>query len=530
MRRACFAACRFVSGPCSEDSPRRKNLFSVLLDMNSLQHFPLGAVWPNSPHAVVCSLPTMADVCGYEEKDARVLQAMTSGYPRFVRHPYVRELIAWCLEREALPGRAGVLVSGTHFSAAICESIEQPVAVLEVEPGMYLLHYDAADSELARKVRLYVQHVGCGISSRQAEDLLVRERRLSVAHAEPTFEGDAQAEVTRCFAELCGALPTDIRICASGMSAFYAAFSAVQRVQRSRGRMQWLQLGWLYLDSGCILQSFLEGDESLEICYDIKEVDALIEKIVACGDELAGVVVECPTNPLIQVADLARVSEAVRVAGGVLIVDPSIASVYNVDVLRYGDILVNSLTKYAAYEGDVMIGALALNSGSPLYADLSAAVSAFCLAPYSRDLARLAFEMQTAPQAVAQMNANAARLAVFLRAHPVVKQVHFAADYPNYSKLAKSPACCGAMITVELNVAMEPFYDAIRCLKGPSFGTQFTLIAPFMYLAHYDLVTTAKGRDFLGQLQIDPELIRISVGIEPYAEIEAVFSAALDDM
>ena len=64
-------------------------------------------------------------------------------------------------------------------------------------------------------------------------------------------------------------------------------------------------------------------------------------------------------------------------------------------------------------------------------------------------------------------------------------------------------------------------------MNGPSFGTRFTLLCPFLYLAHYDLVTSKTGRAVLKEVGIDPELIRISVGIEAYDEIEAVFEEAL---
>jgi hypothetical protein len=42
----------------------------------------------------------MADVRGYEQGDARVLGALKSGYPRFVEHAFVSELIRFYLERE----------------------------------------------------------------------------------------------------------------------------------------------------------------------------------------------------------------------------------------------------------------------------------------------------------------------------------------------------------------------------------------------------------------------------------------------
>ena len=93
--------------------------------------------------------------------------------------------------------------------------------------------------------------------------------------------------------------------------------------------------------------------------------EAIEKAIRELGDSLAAVVVECPSNPLIRVCELHRVAEAVREQGGVMVIDPTIASIYNVDVLPCADLLITSLTKYAAIEGDVMIGALALNPESP---------------------------------------------------------------------------------------------------------------------------------------------------------------------
>ena len=49
-----------------------------------------------------------------------------------------------------------------------------------------------------------------------------------------------------------------------------------------------------------------------------------------------------------------------------------------------------------------------------------------------------------------------------------------------------------------------------------------------MYLAHYNLVTEEEGRAFLKDVGINPEMIRISVGTEPYDKIKAAFASALE--
>jgi len=502
--------------------------FPSALAMDSLRHFPLGEPFPNSPHAVVSSLPTLADVRAYEEKEARVVEALDSGYPRFVQHRYVRDLVGIFLEREALAGRGGVLLGGQRAARALCEHIGRMVDYLEVEPGLCLVHYPGNDAETAERVGKYLQHVGCGISSRQAEDGLVALGRLKSRHAEAVFEGHAESEVERRLAELLGCRTSDVLVCASGMNAFFAGFRAVQEFQRGRGRKRWIQLGWLYLDSGCVLKEFAEADEELDVCYDVFDLDAILERIERAGKELAGVVVECPTNPQIQICQLEKVAAAVRRQGGVMMVDPTIASIYNVDVLPHADIVVTSLTKYAAIDGDVMIGALAVNPDSPFYGDLVLRTSAFHQPAYARDISRLACEMQAAPELVQAANANAKELSAFIRRHPAVARVDCANQSDYLPEVAKLEGPVGAVVTFSLKGSMEAFYDTVRCMKGPSFGTRFTLLCPFMYLAHYDLVSTGQGREFLAGVGIDPDLIRLSVGTEPVEAIREVLGEALD--
>lgn len=495
--------------------------------MTTLRHYPLGETCPNSPHAVVSSLPTMADVRGYAKGDARVLKALKSGYPRFRMHSFIERLIDFYFARAGLSGRSGFLIPGRRAVQDLVDRIGLGVTALKVEPSLYLLHYRAEQPELHDKVRRTIQHIGSGLSSRQAEDLLCAHGLQERPHPEAAVRTGAQAAVEVELARQIGCAPKDVLTCASGMNAFYTGFRAVEEAQAARGRTKWLQIGWLYLDSGCILDKFLGPETSLDRHYDATDTEALLERIEACGDALACVVIECPTNPIIQVADLECIHEAVRRAGGILMVDPTIASIYNVKVLPFADILVTSLTKYAAYKGDVMLGAVALNPDSPFYGDLVLRSSSFHQPPYARDLARLATEMQTAPDVVARLNANAATLAAYLRTHPAVKKVYYAGHSAHFTKVAKRPDATGSVITIELCGSLDPVYDALALMKGPSFGTEFTLICPFMYLAHYDLATTDAGRKFLAAAGIEADLIRISVGTEQVESVIQSFEAAL---
>jgi cystathionine gamma-synthase len=52
-------------------------------------------------------------------------------------------------------------------------------------------------------------------------------------------------------------------------------------------------------------------------------------------------------------------------------------------------------------------------------------------------------------------------------------------------------------------------YDAMQFSKGPSLGTNFTLVCPYTLLAHYDEL------DWAARCGVDRTLLRVSVGLEP---------------
>jgi cystathionine gamma-synthase len=128
------------------------------------------------------------------------------------------------------------------------------------------------------------------------------------------------------------------------------------------------------------------------------------------------------------------------------------------------------------------------------------------------------------------MNASTLKVAAFLEGHPAVQQVWWAlqpSTRANYLKIARTPQSVGGIISFTLKGPLEKFYDRVRLPKGPSFGMQTTLISPFLYLAHYDLVTSAAGRAELAAHGLAPDLLRLSVGTEPVDDIIATLAEAL---
>ena len=118
----------------------------------------------------------------------------------------------------------------------------------------------------------------------------------------------------------------------------------------------------------------------------------------------------------------------------------------------------------------------------------------------------------------------------FLESHPRVGEVHWAlhpASRDQFQRVARAPGAVGGMIAFSLKGDLDSFYDRVRLPKGPSFGMKTTLLCPFMYLAHFDLVTSAEGRAELAANDLDPNLLRLCVGVDP-EEIIAALREALE--
>jgi cystathionine gamma-synthase len=471
----------------------------------------------------------MASVRGYEEKDASVVSQLKTGYPRFVLHPFSRRLAEVLRTRIPLAGRTLWLTSSRKMAEALLAHLAPREAALFNDGGINgVTHPDSA--ETATRAKLYLQNIGGFISSREAEDHLVSLGEWPGGREEEMFLGDAEAEVRRHLAPEVGAGPGNLFIANCGMNAVHAAFQAVSRIQAARGRTGWVQLGWLYLDTIAILKKFTATPEDYHHVGEVVDLGPLERLLAEHGPKIAGVMAEVPTNPLVQTPDVEALAALCRRHGVLLVLDPSLVSVFNVDCLRHADVLSASLTKYTGSEGDIIAGMVAVNPAGPDAALLRAEVAATIEPPYPRDLARLAAQIGSTKEVVTRINENTVRVATFLSRHPSVARVDWALSQKSraqFLKIARSPQSTGGMISFALKGPMDPFYDRLRLPKGPSFGMRTTLICPFMYLAHYDLVTSEEGRAELGRNDLDPDLLRLCVGVEPADEIIGSIAEAL---
>jgi cystathionine gamma-synthase len=470
----------------------------------------------------------MADVIGYEERAEATMRAVRSGYPRFVEHFYVGQVQRWIQQHQGLAGQAVYAVTSRDAALMMIDYVGAADASWGEAGGTYYVAFPENEDHGVR-AKHFLQHTGSAVLSRQAEDILHQQGELQSRQAEDTQTADPAARINKALRQY---VDSDTLVLASGgMAAFFGALRAARRLQRRRRRRIYLQLGWLYLDTQCILDEFLAEDEHVLRLYDVFDRQAIEAVFAEHGAEIAAVITELPTNPLVQTLDVGHLSDLCLEHGAMRVFDPALVSVANVDILPYSDILVTSLTKYAAHEGDILIGAAAVNPDSPFAAALENHLRDLTPSPYPRDLERLACEIQTMPQVVEAINANTVQVAQFLEQHPSVAKVHWAyseASRNNYVAIARGPEQPGSIITIELAMPLREFYDRSYVVKGPSFGTGFTLMCPYMYLAHYPDVTDEAKRAELRRRGLDPDLVRISIGTEPYEDIARALAAGLD--
>jgi len=476
----------------------------------------LGVTVPDSPHATVICLPTLADVESYERKEERVWKLLHAGYPRFVRNALVTRAA-----REAASGlgRTGELFPLVSEASArrLADHTGATLTSVDHEGDWCLVTTPAGDAAL--RLAKMVQHTGTLISSRQAEAWLARSA--------PT-DGSAALRTIRTALSplLSGVSVDDILIATSGMNAVDAAIAAVDTVQRPRGRSAWIQLGWLYVDSTRLLEK--ARDAKHHFISDVRDL-ASVERLLAAGD-IAGVFTEVPNNPQLETADIPALRDLCDKHGAKLLLDPSSVGLASVDVLPFADIVVSSLTKYAGSEGDIMAGVLAVHPSRADATDLLALVRRRLEPLHALDLDVLAQQVGRMEEVTRRLSATAAEIAQRFAAHPAVARVRTADQGPTaaaYRSLLRPGAGAGALITLELRGDMRRVYDRLGVAKGPSFGLRYTLAAPFLWLAHFEEVTTEQGRAHIRAAGLDPDLLRISVGLEPVEDIWAAFEHAL---
>lgn len=223
---------------------------------------------------------------------------------------------------------------------------------------------------------------------------------------------------------------------------------------------------------------------------------------------------ETPTNPFLRVTDIRAVAEIVHAHPNnpLLVVDNTFATPYLQRPLELGaDIVVHSMTKYLGGHSDVVGGAVIVKDkelADRLYF-LQNAVGAV-LGPMDAFLVLRG--IKTLPLRMERHAENATAVVEFLEEHPKVKSLMypFHASHPQVNVAKRQMKNGGGMISFIMKGARDAAIRAVENTKifalAESLGGVESLIELPAAMTHLSVAGS--------QLEVDPGLIRLSVGIE----------------
>lgn len=473
---------------------------------------------PNNIHAVSVSMPTLQDVIDYEEQTPEILEKITIAYPRFVMHPYLKILAKFIKEKYKISDSYEVVLLSSQKAVKVVSNkyfihnkieINEPFGVILVQNGTTQLN----------KVLKFIQHVGYNLSSRLAQEYLFEEGLINIKHTEEyEDEETAYNTLTKTLATAYNQPQKNICLTPSGMNAVYCALKGLKAIQNVNNRTKLIQLGWLYLDTMNIVEHYFDENK---IFYDIQNLDLLEDYLKISGYTISAIITEIPTNPLLQTVDLIRLKVLCIKYNIPLVIDATFATPYNLDLKPYADIYVESLTKFASGNADVLMGAIILNENSKI-SMISQEFFKHADMPYIKDIQRLAYEIKNYENRMKIISANTKKLVEYFKTAPFIDEIFYCLNpkyASNYQKLMIDKESYTGIVSVTFKEDFKTIYDKLNFAKGPSLGTEFTLLMPYTYLAHYDLITSQKGQEFLKQIGLPINLLRISVGIENINEI-----------
>ncbi len=234
--------------------------------------------------------------------------------------------------------------------------------------------------------------------------------------------------------------------------------------------------------------------------------------------------VETPSNPLLNVVDIAAAAEATHAAGAILAVDNTFASPYLQTPIALGaDVVVHSTTKYLGGHSDVIGGFLATSDPTIaerlffLQKSLGAVPGPFDAWLVLRGIKTLALRMR-------QHCENAGAVAAFLEQHDAAEHVYYPglASHPGHEIAARQMRDFGGMVSF-LAASEEDAHTLVARTKlwklAESLGGVESLIEVPARMTH---ASTADA-----PFAAPPNLVRLSVGIESADDLVADLEQAL---
>jgi cystathionine gamma-synthase len=235
--------------------------------------------------------------------------------------------------------------------------------------------------------------------------------------------------------------------------------------------------------------------------------------------------IETPTNPLLNIGDIAAIAEIAHAGGALLVVDNTFASPYLQQPLLLGaDIVVHSTTKYLGGHSDVIGGALVVGDAE-LGEQLAYHQNAMGAIAGPFDSWLVMRGIKTLGVRMDRHNDNAGKIVELLEGHASVGQVFYPglASHPNHDVAKKQMRGFGGMVSFRVKAGEQAALDI--CSKTTLFTLGESLGGVESLIEHPGRMTHASVSG--SPLEVPSDLVRLSVGIEEADDLLADLEKAL---
>ncbi|HRD38197.1 MAG TPA: PLP-dependent aspartate aminotransferase family protein, partial [Bacteroidia bacterium] len=232
---------------------------------------------------------------------------------------------------------------------------------------------------------------------------------------------------------------------------------------------------------------------------------------------------ETPTNPTMQIIDIAACSKIAKENNLLMVVDNTFASPYLQNPLALGaDIVMHSVTKYLGGHSDVVMGALVTNSDK-LHEQLYFILNSCGANPGPMDCFLVMRGIKTLHLRMERHCYNGRKIAEYLKNHPKIEKVYWPGfpEHPNHEIAKKQMRDFGGMISIVLkDKSIENTFKLASSFKvfslAESLGGVESLINHPATMTHASI--PKEEREKAGVVD---NLLRLSVGVEDVEDLLA---------
>ena len=268
------------------------------------------------------------------------------------------------------------------------------------------------------------------------------------------------------------------------------------------------------------LQSIFK--ETLEIDFiDLTNL-SIIESYIKTNTVM--IWLETPSNPLLKITDIEKISEITKKNGLILACDSTFASpCLQNPILLGADLVMHSTTKFIGGHSDVLGGALITAKNDELWEKIRNIQQIGGAVPSPFDCFLLLRSIKTLPYRMRGHSANGMALATFLESHPKVEAVYYPGlpSHPQHDVAKKQMSAFGGMLSILVKGGAD---EARTVVNSVELFAQATSLGGVESLIEHR--ASVEGPD----TKTPQNLIRISVGLEHQDDLIADLSQALEKL